>query len=1150
MRKKCSLAFLILFFTPGAFAQCVTNVDFNTWNQAGWVANGNWVVQGGGSSVHQTINGNPTFFLSPFELINVSISGNFKTTDSDDDMMGFVFSHLAPIGQSDNYNTWLFDWKQAQQSSGGYTAPRGKALSRLNGSIPPANYFQYFWGHQTTLPQFELKQDDFGGPGWVRNFNHDFRLDLTFTRATIYIDGTLVFDQQDCYFPGYFGFYNFSQKDCYYSNFQYELYIDFLVLTPQVCPGDVAAFQFLDPCFGLNFSFNQYQSLTWDYGDGTVEVNNNPTVNNVNPTHIYTNPGVYNVTLDILDSQGCTATATQQITVLPGPSISFTGSPTCDGNAMNFTDNSGNNPDFWQWDFGDGSFFDNTQNPSHTYAAPGAYTVELSASSQGCQASGTLDVTVHPNPVADFDVQNGCMGLNTAFTDQSAVSSGTITQWSWDFGDGATSLQQSPSHAYAASGNYNVTLVATTGQNCTDTYTSAVTVYPLPAADFAFTDACMDDGIDFTDQSAVAGGAITQWGWDFGDGTPPVLIQDPSHTFSSPGVKNVTLGVISADGCTGTVSHPVNVFPEPVADFTAPPQCFGTAIDFTDASSVSSGTIDTWDWVFGDGNTDVVQNPSNNYGSPGTYTAQLTVTTNNQCTATQTHDVNVNAIPVADFNFNNACEDVPVLFTDASTITAGAIGSWQWDFSDLPQSAQQSPTHTFATAGTYTVTLTVSSGTGCDHQAQQDITVYPLPAASFINTTVCEGEATQFTDQSTVTNSTLVDWVWDFDDGSTANEQNPLHPYLTYGNYNVSLTATTVDGCTHTVTQVVTVYASPVPDFTAPDVCFNTATVFTNASTVAAGAIITTNWDFDDGITSAQSSPQHTFVVPNTYTVSLTTITDNGCTETVTKPVTVFPLPVVDFMAVPEAGCMPLDVQFTNLSSITTGSIDVWEWNIESAGTFATQHVNNTFVNAGSYDVSLKAVSDKGCETVLTLANFITVHPRPFAEFTFIPQITEILYPEITFTDLSSGNPTVWNWDFGTGATDAVQHPVYSYPDTGIFTIELEIANQFGCTDAVSHTVIITPSFTIYVPTGFTPDGDGINDVFLPKGIGWRDYELRIFSRSGNQVFSSFDPAVGWNGNVRESEKMGIPGVYVWRIYIRDKNNRMQDFIGTVTLVR
>ena len=117
MKRLLPIFILIAIAPIGVFAQCLTNVDFNTWSQAGNPANGNWVVQNGGAQVRQTVNGNNSFFISPFELINVRVSGNFRSTDDDDDWMGFVFSFLDPIGTTTNYSGWLFDWKKGNQGA-------------------------------------------------------------------------------------------------------------------------------------------------------------------------------------------------------------------------------------------------------------------------------------------------------------------------------------------------------------------------------------------------------------------------------------------------------------------------------------------------------------------------------------------------------------------------------------------------------------------------------------------------------------------------------------------------------------------------------------------------------------------------------------------------------------------------------------------------------------------------------------------------------------------------------------------------------------------------------------------------------------------------------------------------------------------------
>jgi hypothetical protein len=134
--KKLLSTIAYSFLSLASYAQCSTNVDFNTWVKGGQPGNGNWVVQGGGSQVHQTVNGDPSFYFTPYDLMNVDIRGNFKSTDTDDDYMGFVFSFLNPLGATDSFDCWLYDWKQEQQNA----APSGMSLNRLLGVLPPATY--------------------------------------------------------------------------------------------------------------------------------------------------------------------------------------------------------------------------------------------------------------------------------------------------------------------------------------------------------------------------------------------------------------------------------------------------------------------------------------------------------------------------------------------------------------------------------------------------------------------------------------------------------------------------------------------------------------------------------------------------------------------------------------------------------------------------------------------------------------------------------------------------------------------------------------------------------------------------------------------------------------------------------------------------
>lgn len=1103
--------------------------------------------------MRQSINGNNTFFISPYELINVRISGNFRSTDNDDDWMGFVFSFLDPIGNTTNYNGWLFDWKKNNQNN----APQGMSLCRMNGVIAGGNESVAFGDHVDIPGAFTVVQNDFGGIGWSKNYNHQFTLELTFTRATIYVDGNLVFDQQDCFLPGYFGFYNRSQPDCYYSNFQYDLFVDFVVLTDQICPGETAQFQFYDPCIGFNFDFNQYVSLTWDFGDGSPPlVNNSPSVNNVNATHVYTQPGTYNVTLTVEDTQGCQDQATQQITILGPPGLSFTTPPTCDGTAVDFTDNSSGNPTFWKWDFGDGSPIDNNQNPSHLYPDAGDWEVTLIGSANGCFDTITQTVTVDPGPTAGFSaVSPPCSGLPVDFTDLSVANGGTtLSGWSWDFGDGNPPVNgQVPQYAYATPGTYTVSQTVTTNNGCTDTYTEQVTVSESPTVDFTWTDACLNDGIDFVGNAQVNGGVITDWFWDYdGDQAPDDLVQSPSHIFPTAGIHTVGLAVLADNGCPNYATHDVEVFAEPTANFDFFNVCNGNNIDLTDASS--GGNIIQWDWDLGGLGNDQNQNVSYDFNqTEGTHDVTLTVTTDNGCTDDTTRTVELYPLPTADFSFEDVCRVDAASFTDLSTISYGTISGWLWDLGEPPNTIAQNPSHTYSAAGDYNVSLTVTSDQGCTDVLTQTITIFPVPQAAFSATTECHTDATQFTDQTNVSTGTIDAWTWEFGDGNMSNLEDPTNTYLNPGTYDVSLEVTSDNGCKSSTTAPVIVHPLPEPDFSATSVCLGETTEFTDLSTILTGSIDVYDWDFGDGSThGAVSDPTHDYDPADFYDVTLTLTSDNGCQESVTISVEVYPLPEVMFSALETEGCQPYSIHFLDESTIPSGyTIVQWNWDL-GVGPSSSQFPTAQYPLDGTYTIQLIATSAKGCVDSLTKTDYITIYPKPKAGFEATPQPTDILYPFIQFTNLSSSDVTDWEWTFGDGGQSIESDPEHTYNEHGTYTVEQHVYNQYGCGDTILDVVTIDPAFTLYVPDAFTPNEDGYNDIFKAEGldIGINDYILRVFDRWGQQLFECYDLDEGWDGTIHDGIDQAPIGIYLYRIDVVKLTGEEALFTGKVTLVR
>jgi len=342
-----------------------------------------------------------------------------------------------------------------------------------------------------------------------------------------------------------------------------------------------------------------------------------------------------------------------------------------------------------------------------------------------------------PPPVANFSGSptSGCAPLAVSFTDQ---STGDITSWSWDFGDGGTSTQQNPSHTYNSGGQYTVSLTVTgPGGSDTNTKTNYITVNVGPTADFSGspTSGVEPLTVSFTDLST---GGATSWSWDFGDGGTSTQ-QNPSHTYNTAGTYTVSLTATNSCGSdTNTKTDYITVNPcnAPVAGFVGSPTSGDAplAVNFTDQSTNSPTS---WSWDFGDGGTSTQQNPSYTYNTAGTYTVTLIST--NSCgsdTATKVDYITVTNppcnLPVADFVGSPTSGDAPlaVNFTDQTT---NSPTSWSWDFGDGGTSTQQNPSYTYNTAGTYTVTLIATNSCGSDTATKVDyITVTNPPVSGVI----------------------------------------------------------------------------------------------------------------------------------------------------------------------------------------------------------------------------------------------------------------------------------------------------------------------------------------------------------------------------------------------------------------------------------
>jgi PKD repeat protein len=602
--------------------------------------------------------------------------------------------------------------------------------------------------------------------------------------------------------------------------------------------------------------------------------------------------------------------------VVPPPTTDFLASPTGGVSPLSvaFTDRSIGPIGTRTWSFGDGGTSSAT-NPSHTYG-PGTFTVSLTATGPGGTDTETKTgyiVVIPPPPVANFSAAptSGFAPLAVAFTD---ASTGSITSRLWSFGDGGTSTATSPSHTYAA-GTYTVSLTAT-GPGGADTETKTgyiVVVHPPPVANFtaAPTSGFAPLSVAFTDAST---GPITSRLWSFGDGGTSTAT-NPSHTYAA-GTYTVSLE-LTGPGGTDTETKTafiVVTLPPPVANFSAAPTSGVAPLDvaFTD---LSTGSITSRLWSFGDGGTSTATNPSHTY-AVGIYTVSLTATgPGGADTETRAGLIVVTSpSPVANFTAapTGGVAPLEVAFADAST---GTITTRLWSFGDGGTSTATNPSHTYA-AGTYTVSLALTGPGGTDIETKPDFIVVtvPPPVASFAAAPT-SGVApldVAFTDAST---GSIATRLWSFGDGGSSNAANPVHTYAP-GTYTVSLTVGGPGGSdTETRTNLITVgepAGPPLANFAAAPTS-GVAPLSVGFTDASAGTVTSRLWSFGDGGTSSAVNPVHAYAA-GTYTVSLT-VTGPGGTDTETKPnvITVSGAPLalvatVETAPVPSAGDSADDV--------------------------------------------------------------------------------------------------------------------------------------------------------------------------------------------------------------------------------------------------
>lgn len=905
-------------------------------------------------------------------------------------------------------------------------------------------------------------------------------------------------------------------------------------------------------CKGTNVLFSTPHSLTqvknfyWNFSDGPAQ--NITASNSVN--HRFNNSGVYTITLITTDVNNCkdTLIKRQYITVF-GPKAKFgsTVPGTCLNSQITFIDSSttdGTHPiQSWFWDYRDGITETLTSQPfQHTYITPGSYLVKLRVTdSYGCTDSVTLRTPIQiSRPSAQFSIADSisCMNKPLLFVNN---SSGPGLTYTWNFGDGSTSSLQNPVHFYQSEGHFNVSLFITDQFGCTDFIQkdSFITI-ANPVARFAMSDSfstCPPLVVQFTNQSLSA----TSTTWDFGDGSTAITA-NPSHFYNYPGDYVVTLKVTSRGGCIDSTQKTIHV-KGPKGTFTYNPLigCVPMTVNFTSITEDRATIL--WDYNDGTTQSTTIDASSHVYTYPGVYVPQIILSDTAGC---QVPIVGADTIvingAIARFDFINRsyCDSGSIVFSDSS-VSNDLIVSYNWNFGDGNTSTLQNPQHPYQSPGSYFPVLTIATENGCvdSFASPNPVRIVASPVAQInAGPNGCAPLTASFNGTLQVPDTSAIQWQWTFNNGNTSTAQQPAAQiFNTAGNYTVTLTATNSSGCTDTTTATVSAYAIPVVGAGSDTIICERRGIPINAT----GASTYTWWPATGLSCVNCASPIANPDSITTYHVTGTSA--EGCSANDTIVVRVkypFTMTVGTGATLCKGG--------SKVVSATGANSYVWT---PSSGLSSNTAATVTAQPDTTTNYMVVGTDDRGCFKDTGYV-FFRVYPIPVVE----AGDDKIVNVGSTIDLIPTISPDVTEviWSPTTGVFRNT-YPGISVKPTQNTEYTVDVKNAGGCASRDKVTVyVICDGANVFIPNTFSPNNDGMNDVFYPRGSGlFKIRNLRIFNRWGEVLFerNSFnanDAASGWDGTFKAVKQPA--DVYVYTIDIICDNNSILTYKGNIALLR
>ncbi len=838
----------------------------------------------------------------------------------------------------------------------------------------------------------------------------------------------------------------------------------------------------------------------WNFNDGTLI----DTVDQHSVSHTFKKAGKYQIRLSVLNPNGCVGDTFLWIKIGIFKNFSVSTNIKCVRDSLQlfesnrYYDTITGGLNYWSnplrasagkeqihYDIGDGKGFQNLgANPKLSYKYPGVYSISMAVKdSAGCwdtlykyQSVNIAGVYAGFSLPADSILCSQTLDLKSTSTtiDSIGLAGDIITKWEWDFGPTyAQSFIPNPKRFFAI-GNYKIKLKVTNVFGCRD---SIIKPFVLigPKAHFDFisdTIGCEPLLVSFKNLSQNA----TDYIWQFNDITNGAIgtTRDTNISFKYLGHGDFypqlkARGLFTKNGISQmcediypdtslNLKRTITLWELPKTNFKWITNCASSTTTFTNTSTISTGSIISEKWFFGDGSSTASSNPSHQYADTGHYRVVLKIYSDHACEDSVVQTVVVSMSPFANFSFKPTCKGAISLFKDSSFAFNDKIYLWKWDFGDGSQSNLKNPSKLFALDTTYLVKIKVTNMAGCSDSISKSYTVHSNPKTDFSFTNVCDKRNMVFTNNSSSKDS-LIGWQWNFGDGNNSISYTPNHTYSSAASYSVKLVLKTKWQCTDSTIKTAIVYPNPISKIiiNQKNQCtkYNNFT-FTDSSKISSGSL-TSEWNLGDLSASVQNPTIYKYSTFGNYKIRLISISSFNCQDTTYDSVKVFAMPVVNFTVNKTNQCSRYNqFTFSDSGSIALGTLKrLWEFGNGDSST--ANPATYQYKDTGIFNSMLILTSNLGCKDTSTTA--VRLWPMPVANFV-INDSNQCLnannFDFINTSKMAWGGLTSY-WELGDGTKVNATNAMHAYTSIGTYVVLLQETSINDCKDTIRKTIEVYP---------------------------------------------------------------------------------------------